>query len=212
MAAGNSGYVFLALGANVPGAWGAPRKSIVAALKVLAHHRVAMLTASSLYVSPAMGPAAQPDYVNAVIVASTHLPPLSLLAVLKRIEREAGRRPGRRWGPRPLDIDILDYKSLCASWPQAHGRRTYSGANSCAGGRRGRRGHSLGLPRLASLRLEPQLVLPHPGIAVRPFVLAPLAEIAPRWHHPVWGLTAAQMLARLPARASTISRLAEPVF
>ena len=43
-------------------------------------------------------------------------------------------------------------------------------------------------------------ILPHPRMAGRRFVLAPLAEIAPRWKHPVTGLTASQMLAALPAR------------
>ena len=42
------------------------------------------------------------------------------------------------------------------------------------------------------------LTLPHPRIAERAFVLAPLAEVAPGWRHPVTGLTAAEMLARLP--------------
>ncbi len=43
-------------------------------------------------------------------------------------------------------------------------------------------------------------ILPHPKLAERRFALAPLAEIAPGWRHPVTGLTAKQMLAALPAR------------
>lgn len=49
-----------------------------------------------------------------------------------------------------------------------------------------------------------RLVLPHPGIPERAFVLAPLCEIAPRWHHPVTGLTAVQMALRLRAREGGI--------
>lgn len=41
------------------------------------------------------------------------------------------------------------------------------------------------------------MILPHPGVAFRPFVLVPLQEVAPFWHHPVTGLTAAQMLKKL---------------
>jgi 2-amino-4-hydroxy-6-hydroxymethyldihydropteridine diphosphokinase len=49
------------------------------------------------------------------------------------------------------------------------------------------------------------LILPHPGIASRPFVLQPLHEIAPDWHHPVSGLTAAQMLQRVnPGRMGRV--------
>jgi 2-amino-4-hydroxy-6-hydroxymethyldihydropteridine diphosphokinase len=44
----------------------------------------------------------------------------------------------------------------------------------------------------------PSLVLPHPRLHQRRFVLAPIAEIAPNWRHPIFGLTAAQLLSRLP--------------
>jgi 2-amino-4-hydroxy-6-hydroxymethyldihydropteridine diphosphokinase len=50
------------------------------------------------------------------------------------------------------------------------------------------------------VRAAPDPVLPHPRMAVRRFVLAPLAEIAPAWRHPVTGRTAKELLAELPAR------------
>ena len=57
-------------------------------------------------------PADQPAFLNAVIVATTDLSPADLLAALKEIEPALGRRPGRHWGPRPIDIDILFYDEL----------------------------------------------------------------------------------------------------
>ena len=54
------------------------------------------------------------------------------------------------------------------------------------------------------------LVLPHPRLHERPFVLVPLAEVAPRWRHPVLGLTAAEMLARVADR-SAVERWTRPV-
>ena len=55
---------------------------------------------------PALGPAGR-DFANAAAILSTALDPPALLAALKGIEREFGRRPGRRWGPRVLDLDII---------------------------------------------------------------------------------------------------------
>lgn len=63
---------------------------------------------SSLYESdPVGGPEGQPPFYNAVCLIRTPLSPLELLSFVKSLEREMGRWEGPRWGPRPLDIDIL---------------------------------------------------------------------------------------------------------
>jgi 2-amino-4-hydroxy-6-hydroxymethyldihydropteridine diphosphokinase len=54
-------------------------------------------------------PSDQPAYLNAAVTAETDSAPLELLATLKAIEHAFGRRPERRWGPRPIDLDILLY-------------------------------------------------------------------------------------------------------
>jgi 2-amino-4-hydroxy-6-hydroxymethyldihydropteridine diphosphokinase len=64
---------------------------------------------SSLYESKPWGPVEQPDYLNMVVEISTNLPPEELLRLCKEIEKQEGRVPTERWGPRPLDIDILLY-------------------------------------------------------------------------------------------------------
>ncbi len=65
---------------------------------------------SSLYRSAPMGPADQPDFVNAVMAVMTTLPADTLLMHLQAIEAAHGRvRSGRRWGPRTLDLDLLLY-------------------------------------------------------------------------------------------------------
>ncbi len=71
---------------------------------------------SPLYVTAAVGSARQPPYVNAVALLDTSLSPDALLRVLKAIERRSGRRGGRPWGPRTLDIDILDYGGQVRLW------------------------------------------------------------------------------------------------
>ncbi len=64
---------------------------------------------SALYCSPPWGVTEQAPFVNAAAIVDTALPPRALLGALQRIEREAGRVPTYRWGPRVLDLDILAY-------------------------------------------------------------------------------------------------------
>jgi len=69
---------------------------------------------SSLYGSRPMGPADQPDYVNAVAGVDTRLPAVDLLQALAEIEDREGRARGaEQWGPRTLDLDLLLYGEQC---------------------------------------------------------------------------------------------------
>jgi 2-amino-4-hydroxy-6-hydroxymethyldihydropteridine diphosphokinase len=69
-----------------------------------------LVSQSSLYASKPMGPADQPDYVNAVAALDTLLSPEELLQALQKIEQRLGReREGEKWGPRIIDLDLLLY-------------------------------------------------------------------------------------------------------
>ena len=98
--------VYLGLGGNL----NEPPKQFENALHSLNNRQdTQVLAISPLYISAPVGPP-QPDYVNACASISTDLSPDELQLVLKRLEAEQGRQPGGdRWGPRPLDIDILLY-------------------------------------------------------------------------------------------------------
>jgi len=61
---------------------------------------------SEIHRTPAMGPAGR-SFANAALLLASDLQPIELLAAIKKIERRFGRRPGRRWGPRVLDLDII---------------------------------------------------------------------------------------------------------
>ncbi|WP_260843118.1 2-amino-4-hydroxy-6-hydroxymethyldihydropteridine diphosphokinase [Sedimenticola selenatireducens] len=74
-----------------------------------------VLACSSLYRSPPMGPADQPDYINAVAAIETTLTPHQLLAELQAIEQRHGRKRERRWGARTLDLDLLIYAEMALS-------------------------------------------------------------------------------------------------
>lgn len=60
-----------------------------------------------MYVSEPFGRSHQPWFLNLAVLAATTHSPWGLLALAKRLEMEAGRRGGARWGPRTLDVDIL---------------------------------------------------------------------------------------------------------
>jgi 2-amino-4-hydroxy-6-hydroxymethyldihydropteridine diphosphokinase len=62
---------------------------------------------SRMYASEPFGRAFQPWFLNLAVRVATRLPPRELLRLAKRLERDAGRRAGARWGPRPLDADII---------------------------------------------------------------------------------------------------------
>jgi 2-amino-4-hydroxy-6-hydroxymethyldihydropteridine diphosphokinase len=99
--------VFLGLGSNI----GNREANLRLALQWLepSAHIVAV---SSLYRSPALvleGDEPGPDFLNAACEIETGLSPTELLTLVKEIENRIGRRPSRRWAPRPIDIDILLY-------------------------------------------------------------------------------------------------------
>lgn len=101
----------LALGGNI----GDVRATFQQAIAMLCEDAAVRLVArSSDYRTPPWGVADQPDFVNAVIAVSTSLLPHDLLARAKACERALGRERSRerRWGPRPIDIDILAYDDV----------------------------------------------------------------------------------------------------
>jgi 2-amino-4-hydroxy-6-hydroxymethyldihydropteridine diphosphokinase len=95
---------YVGLGANL----GNPAVQLQAALKALGQlPETQLLAASPCYRTPAIGPAGQPDYCNAVAQLATTLAPQTLLEALLEIEIQAGRVRGERWGARVLDLDLL---------------------------------------------------------------------------------------------------------
>ena len=101
--------VALGLGANLGYRCG----SIIAALKALDQNPdVTVTRVSSIYATPPWGIVDQPAFLNAAALVETSLSPEALLDVCQDIEREVGRRPGLRWGPREIDIDLLNIEGV----------------------------------------------------------------------------------------------------
>ena len=91
----------IALGSNRRSRHGSPAATVRAAIAALDAGIV-----SAIRTTPALGPAGR-SFANAVAIVESELAPDALLAELKVIERAFGRRRGKRWGPRVLDLDII---------------------------------------------------------------------------------------------------------
>ena len=115
----------VALGANI----GNPREQIELAISML-RAATDVTAVSSLYTSKPVGGPEQPDYINAVCILESDLPAADLLSLLHGIEKTLGRERLERWGPRTIDLDLIQYGGLLSSaaelelpHPRAHERR-----------------------------------------------------------------------------------------
>jgi 2-amino-4-hydroxy-6-hydroxymethyldihydropteridine diphosphokinase len=168
---------YVGLGANLGDVAGTLAAG-VHALAALPGARLAGV--SRLYATAPVGVADQPEFRNAVVALDVPAGPdpetgaFALLVALKGLERAFGRRERERWGPRELDLDLLVF-----------GR------------------HALRVERPSAARSDDPskpdlqwLQVPHAGARERLFVLAPLADLAPRLRPPGWGETVATAQAR----------------
>jgi 2-amino-4-hydroxy-6-hydroxymethyldihydropteridine diphosphokinase len=132
----------IAIGSNRPhGRYGRSPQVVEAAIARL-DQDFGLFDSSPILLNPAHGAAGR-DFANAVALVESSLGPPEMLRRLKQTESEFGRRRGRRWGPRVLDLDLV----------------LWSGGKF-----RSRR-----------------LMVPHPQLEKRGFVLQPLAAVSPYW-------------------------------
>jgi 2-amino-4-hydroxy-6-hydroxymethyldihydropteridine diphosphokinase len=172
------------IGANI----GDPERTLVAAVHALAAlPGVRLRGVSRLYATAPVGVTDQPEFRNAVVAldvprgAAPAAGALSFLEALKRLERELGRRPRARWGPRELDLDLLVFgRARLRIERPAAARSVDTGTD----------------PAKAARLLE----VPHREAAQRLFVLAPLADLAPRLVPPGWSETVGTARRRQGAR------------
>ncbi len=174
---------FIAMGANLPTETDAPLVTLLKAVELLADAGIAVVARSLFYQTPAFPAGSGPDYVNAALSVRTDMQPFQLLETLHRIEGFLGRMRKERWAARAIDLDLLAMGDMVL--PDHATQARWSG-----------------LPQARQLKdVPPELILPHPRMHERAFVLVPLGDVAPNWVHPVLGLSVAEMLARLGAEA-----------
>ena len=115
----------VALGANI----GNPSEQMDLAIAML-KEATDVVAVSTYYTTKPVGGPEQPDYINAVCILESDLPALDLLSLLQGIEKSLGRERIERWGPRTIDLDLIQYGSLLSQaeelelpHPRAHERR-----------------------------------------------------------------------------------------
>ena len=97
----------VALGANI----GDPQEQMDVAIAML-KEATQVIAVSSYYATKPVGGPEQPDYINAVCTLESELPALDLLSLLHGIEKSLGRERIERWGPRTIDLDLIQYGAL----------------------------------------------------------------------------------------------------
>lgn len=162
---------------------GAPAATLRAALDELHPRGLTPTRVSSLYATPCFPAGAGPDYVNACAALTGSLPAGEVLTILHEIEETFGRQRLQRWGSRTLDLDLLAIGSQVLPDAAVHTAWRDLPAEEQPGA------------------TPDQLILPHPRLQDRAFVLVPLCDVAPDWRHPTLGQTARELCAALPENA-----------
>ena len=176
----NSTLYLTALGGNLRSTAGSPVQTLAAALTAMPDAVGEIRAVSRFFTTPAFPPGAGPDYVNAAASIQSDLEPGELLTALHGIEASFARERTERWGQRTLDLDLL-----------ARGQAVLPDVGTYEEWRN--------LPPADQRVSAPdRLILPHPRLHERGFVLIPLNDIAPHWVHPVLKRSVAEMCADLP--------------
>ena len=168
------------MGGNLESEIGPPRVTLGYALASLREMTNSLVRTSKYFVTPCFPIGYGPDYVNAAVSLQFQGESHELLAILHRIEANFGRRRTQRWGGRVLDLDLLAFGDEIAPTVKVY----EAWRNK---------------PLTEQVSQTPrELILPHPRMQDRAFVLGPLMDVAPDWRHPVSGHTVRQMYNRLP--------------
>lgn len=170
---------FVSFGGNIESPIGDPKETIMAALKMLAANSLDLLKRSNFYLTPAIPIGSGPIFINVVAKVQSDLNAHELLNEFHLIETVFNRQRSKRWGPRTLDIDLLVLEDQV--YPSKAEFLKWSK-----------------LSKKDQIKYTPKnLILPHPRIQDRAFVLIPFKDLDENWVHPVFKKNINVMLSEL---------------
>ena len=164
--------ILIALGANLPSKLGPPEATLTSAIAELSGVDIEVTAISQFYRTKPVPVSDQPDFINAAARLETKLDAHELLERLHDLEEQFGRQRIKKWEARVLDLDLIAYRDQVSPdcWPEKHEEGSQ----------------------------QKPLIVPHPRLHERAFVLVPLRDIVLDWQHPVFGESIAEMLGKLP--------------
>lgn len=170
----------IAMGSNQDYRGMTPIEILSKAILKLEDRKIRISAKSRFFESPAFPDKDNPKFINCVITAIFFGSPAELLSEVNEVEKELGRVRDERWGIRTCDLDIITIDNLVLP-------------------------NLLDFNYWANISLNKQLVetpkeliIPHPRLQDRAFVLKPLLDIVKKWKHPVFEKTALELLNNLP--------------
>lgn len=170
----------ISFGANIPGPFGSPADTLNHALQEFHLESLLIENKSSFYSSLSFPDLQKPKYINGCLQISVNCEADDVLGRLKSIEKRMGRQQEYRWASRICDLDLLSFGNKVAPTPEIFNYW-----------------YKMQLKNQI-LKKPNQLLLPHPRIQDRAFVLKPLLEFAASWTHPVLHMTVTEMFNFLP--------------
>ena len=179
----NNHQFLIALGSNIGLGKVLPLEIIKRAIVDLVKSDINLMSLSRFYETPAYPEGSGPNFINCAVKTKANYSSKELMQRLHQIEEKFERQRVYRWGARTLDLDLLALKGQVLP-----SRKIFQ------------KWFDLSVSEQKK-KIPSELVLPHPRIQDRAFVLSPLLDIEPNWTHPILNKTVVQLYEELPEHA-----------
>ena len=178
----NNHQFLIALGSNISLGKTLPLEIIERAIVELVKSDINLMSLSRFYETPAYPEGSGPNFINSAVKAEANYSSQEMLRKLHEIEEKFERQRNYRWAARTLDLDLIAMKGQVLPSNEVF-----------------QYWFDLSLSEQKA-KIPSELILPHPRIQDRAFVLSPLLDIEPNWTHPILNKTVAQLYEELPGQ------------